>query len=292
MAVPEGPERSHGEVHFFRPWPKFPSISITGTRCALMCKYCRGFYLKGMLHAEEPGELWELCSRLAKKGIRGVLISGGFTKDGVLPVRPFLKAIRAIKERLGLLVAIHPGLVDKELARELASAGVDVALFDVVGDERTIRDVIGLRKKPEDYLASLTALREAGIPVAPHVCLGIHGGELRGEEEALEMVRSVGADVLVIIVFMPTRGTPFQDASPPALEELRPVMAEARGMFKGIPVALGCMKPRMRPYRTALEAMALELGFDRMALPARETVDRARASGLKIVWHDVCCALP
>jgi len=257
-----------------------------------MCKYCRGFYLRGMLSAESPGELWELCSSLARKGAKGVLISGGFTREGVLPIRPFLRTVRALKEEFGLTIAVHPGLVDRGLAEDMASSGIDVALFDVVGDEDTIREVIGLDKKPEDYMESLLALREAGLAVAPHICVGIHGGEVRGEEEAIRMVRSAGVDVLVIIVFMPTRGTPYEGASPPDLGEVRRILRRARTAFPKTPLALGCMRPRKKPYRTALEFLALEEGVDRMALPSREAVRKALEMGLRVSWHDVCCAIP
>ena len=286
--------RSFGrQLLAFRPWPKFPSISITGRRCELMCKYCMGAYLKGMLHAERPEELLELCSRLADKGANGVLISGGYTRDGVLPVRPFLKAIRAVKERFGLTVAIHPGLVGRELAEEIASAGVDVALCEVLGDEGTIREAVGLDKKPEDYLASMLALRDAGVPkLAPHVPIGMWGGVLAGELEALKMVRAARPDVLVLIVFMPTRGTPYATRKPPGLADVEKLMAVARLMFPSTPVALGCMRPRERSYRARLDVAAVELGLDRIVLPAGEAVEKAGGLGLEVAWRDTCCAIP
>ena len=277
----------------FRPWPSFPAISITGARCELMCKYCRGAYLRGMLHAETPDKLLALCSSLAEKGVRGVLISGGYTRDGVLPIRPFLKAIRTIKDELGLTIAVHPGLVDRELAEGLASAGVDVALCEVLGDERTIREATGLDRRPEDYLASMLALREAGVPkLAPHVPIGMWGGALAGELEALKMARSVGPDVLVLIIFIPTRGTPYGDRRPPELTDVVKLLALARLMFPRTPVALGCMRPRERPYKAKLDVAAVELGLDRIVLPAREALGKATELGLTVEWHDTCCAVP
>jgi len=280
------------ELQVFRPGERFPPISITGRRCELMCKYCLGRYLRGMIPAESPSELLKLCSSLAKRGAEGVLISGGFDKHGVLPVRPFLSVIRAVKESLGLTIAIHPGLVDRELAEELFSAGVDIALFDIVGDEETIRNVIGLNKSPRDYAVSLRALREAGIPVlAPHVCLGVRGGELSGELEALKMARAVRPDVLVLIIFVPTRGTPFWGREPPSPGDVGKLMAIARLMFPNTPVALGCMRPR-GPYKAEVDALAVRLGLDRIALPSRRALEEAEALGLHVVWRGVCCAVP
>ena len=280
------------ELQVFRPGERFPPISITGRKCELMCKYCLGRYLRGMLPAESPGKLLKLCSSLAKKGAEGVLISGGFDKHGVLPVRPFLPTIRKVRERLGLKIAIHPGLVDRGLAEELCSAGVDIALFDLVGDEDTIRNVIGLDKRPEDYMASLKALKEAGIPVmAPHICIGMKGGRLSGELEALKMARAVRPDVLVLIIFVPTRGTPLWDREPPKPGDVGRLMAIARLMFPETPVALGCMRPR-GPYKAEVDVLAVKLGLDRIALPSKRALKEARALDLDIVWRGVCCAVP
>ena len=280
------------ELQAFRPGERFPPISITGRRCELMCKYCLGRYLRGMLPAESPTKLLELCSSLARRGAEGVLISGGFDRHGVLPVRPFLSTIRAVKERFGLRIAIHPGLVDRGLAEELCSAGVDIALFDLVGDEDTIRNVIGLDKHPEDYMASLKALKEAGIPViAPHICIGMKGGRLSGELEALKMARAVRPDVLVLIIFVPTRGTPFWGREPPKPGDVGKLMAVARLIFPGTPVALGCMRPR-GPYKAEVDALAVRLGLDRIALPSRRALEEAEALGLHTIWRGVCCAVP
>ncbi len=281
------------ELRAFRPGRRFPAISITGGRCELMCKYCRGRYLKGMIPAETPAKLWKVCSSLAEAGAEGVLISGGYTREGVLPVRPFIPTIRAVVERLGLKVAVHPGLVDRALAEELAAAGVEVAFCELVGDEGTMKEAMGLDKRPEDYLASALALRDAGVPyLSPHVCIGIKGGELAGELDALKMAKAVGADVLVLIVFVPTRGTPYRGREPPALADVSKLMALTRLMFPDAPVALGCMRPRSRPYRDQLDVIAVRLGLDRIALPARAAVEEARALGLEVSWHDICCGLP
>jgi len=247
-----------------------------------------------MIKAETPEKFIRVCTSLAERGALGILVSGGYTREGILPVRPFLKAIRYVKDHLGLKVAIHPGLVGPDLAEELASAGVDVALCEVVGDELTIREAIGLDKGPGDYLASMMALRDAGIPrLAPHVCLGIRGGLLSGELEALKMVKAVGPDVLVLIIFVPTPGTPYGAREPPGPAEVGKLMALARLMLPDVPVALGCMRPRKDgSYRRTVEELALRLGLNRIALPSKETLELARSLGLEVVRRPVCCALP
>ena len=80
---------------------RFVAISITGERCWLNCSFCGGCYLKGMVGIDKPDRLYDLMSSLVRRGVRGFLISGGFTKKGFLPVVPFLKAIEKVKNEYG-----------------------------------------------------------------------------------------------------------------------------------------------------------------------------------------------
>ncbi len=56
---------------------KYPSISLTGTSCALKCDHCYRKILEGMISATEPDTLKEICQRLDDEGNLGVLLSGG-----------------------------------------------------------------------------------------------------------------------------------------------------------------------------------------------------------------------
>ena len=73
-------------------WPKFPSISITGSACALNCKHCDKVYLKHMTAATTPDKLLKLCKTLKIKGAQHnplVLIRIGSRLYHIsFPVRP------------------------------------------------------------------------------------------------------------------------------------------------------------------------------------------------------------
>ncbi|RLE50075.1 MAG: hypothetical protein DRJ33_07710 [Candidatus Methanomethylicota archaeon] len=70
----------------YTPYPRFASISITGSRCELLCKHCQGHYLSQMIPAETPEKFLAVIEKLAKKDVKGILVSGGFDRSGKLPL--------------------------------------------------------------------------------------------------------------------------------------------------------------------------------------------------------------
>ncbi len=94
----------------------FPTISVTGTACALNCRHCGGKVLETMRSALSPKELFELCTKLKRDGAQGCLISGGCMPDGSVPLDRFVGAIGRIKRELGLTVFVHTGVINFETA--------------------------------------------------------------------------------------------------------------------------------------------------------------------------------
>src|SRR5208283_2285280 len=113
----------------------FPTISVTGTSCALNCKHCGGKVLETMRSVLSPKELLELCTKLKQGGAQGCLVSGGCLPDGSVPLNRFVPALRRIKRELGLTVFVHTGIINLETAVALKDAEVDAALIDVIGSK-------------------------------------------------------------------------------------------------------------------------------------------------------------
>jgi uncharacterized radical SAM superfamily protein len=287
LAVP-GARHYHTE-HYANSPHRFATISLTGTACALNCAHCEGQLLKSMYAAPTSEALCELGRRLRAQGCEGVLLSGGADLRGAVPLHGHLPAIAQLKE-MGLQVIVHTGMPDGEIARELHTAGVDQVLFDVVGDEDTIRAVLGLPYKPADYARALVGLREAGLSVAPHVVIGLHFGQLRGELNAIEIVREAGADVLVLVVLRPLPGTAMADAPLPGAEEVGRMVAVARLLLPETPLALGCIRPVGRA-RVEMERLAVLAGANAVAYPAPETVELAAERGLAVRFLERCCTI-
>lgn len=268
-------------------WPSritfdYPSqtlpVSVTGTACALNCAHCGSHYLRHMVPIQEASSDRRL------DGASSLLISGGCDLDGRVPVMSHLPAIASL--RSGRRLNWHVGLLD-DAELEAIRPLVDVVSFDFVGDDDTIREVYGLNQRVSDYAASYQRLR-ASVPVVPHVTVGLHAGQLRGERTALRLLRELGMEMLVFLVFTPTAGTRYAGCQPPALDQVIELLAEARVLLPHTTLSLGCMRPGGE-YRAQLDTLAVRLGMNRIVNPVAAAVHAATELGLNIVESHECC---
>jgi uncharacterized radical SAM superfamily protein len=244
-----------------------------------------------MTPAETPDKLKEFCIELEKRDGIGILVSGGSNKDGTVELRPFLGVLNWIKENTDLIVNIHTGLLNKEAADEIRATGIDVVSVDVVGHNDTIKEVYGLKADVEDYLNTLHTLKETGIKhVIPHVCLGLHFGEILGEYRALEIACSIDPEVLVILGLIPTKNTAMELIDPLPIMEIINIINFTRINYPKVDISLGCMRTRQE--KEKLEWLALDAGVNRISTPSNSTIRKARQKGYEIKVLDGCCAIP
>jgi len=264
-------------MNSYYPGKKFPSISITGERCALRCKHCGGRYLRPMIPAESPGSLLTLCRKLRAEGAYGFLLSGGFDEYGRLPISDFLHVIPEIRS-LGLEINPHVGLVNDDMASRLRV--FNVASVEVIGDQNIIERMYGLRASPLDYIRSAQKLEENGIRVVPHICAGLNFGTPSGEGKALRMVKErLKPDIVVITALVPTPGTEVAGIRY-SYDLILEVIGEAVDLFPDSEIALGCMRPRFEG-RDGFEERVVEMGVSRIALPSKARGERVMK----------CCAI-
>jgi uncharacterized radical SAM superfamily protein len=267
----------------------FPTISVTGKACALNCKHCGGKILNTMYSATTPERLYELCAQLKQKEALGCLISGGCLPDGSVPLKNFINIIEKIKRELGLTIIVHTGIIDFKTAKKLRNAGVDAALIDVIGSDKTIEEICNLNIAVEAYEVSLRALHDAGIAFVPHVIVGLHYGKLRGELHALKMISKYEPSALVIIAFMPIHGTEMEKVTPPKPVDIAKVIATARLMFPKTPLALGCMRPKGK-HRIKTDILAIKAGVNAIAFPTEEAIRFAEKQRDAIAFSSLCCS--
>ncbi len=268
---------------------RFAAISITGNRCALQCAHCKGRLLESMISAPTPETLLREVNRLRSKGALGVLISGGADEHGQVPLEEFLPAIRSIKEKEPTFKVIaHTGLIRKQNALGLKEVGVDQILIDVIGDNDTIREVYHLNKRIEDYEETLLMLKKIGHRLAPHIIIGHHFGEIRGEWRALEIISRIGVDSIVLVIFKPI--TTKRDVEIPNPEMASRVCAIARILNPSTPIRMGCIRPA-HPSKGRIEKGFIESGVNTIAYPLQGTIDYANEIGLKTRFVEMCCSL-
>lgn len=266
----------------------FTPVSVTGTDCELNCKHCEKHYLKHMRNGSGD-KLRATVVDLAKRGRSGVLLSGGSKLDGSVPTYELSDEIRQIKDDTHLKMSAHTGIITPRQALSLAT-WLDMALFDCIGSDAVISGILGLSNTVGDYENTLKFLTDAGIPIAPHIITGLNNGALDGEFRAIRMVKKYDPDVVVIVVFIPTKHTACARAPPPALEDVVSVIAKARQEFPQTPLSLSCVRPGGR-YRSRLDKCAILSGIDRIAVPSRSAYKLCAEIGLDI--HEVnnmCCS--
>ncbi|MFA5365172.1 MAG: radical SAM protein [Candidatus Bathyarchaeia archaeon] len=267
----------------------FPSISITGSSCALKCQHCNGKVLDTMIPAPTPDALFDLCKKLKTGGAVGCIISGGCLPDGSVPIEAFVDSIGRIKHELGFTVFVHTGVVDFSVAKQLKTAGVDAALIDVIGSNQTINEVLRLDVTVQDYERSLRAFRDCGLPFVPHVLVGLHYGELNGEFEALKMVAKYSPSAVIVIAFMPIHGTPMGNVGPSPPEDIARTLVSAKLLMPNTPLVLGCMRPK-REHRKKTDVLAVKAGVNAIAFPSEDAVLLAEALKLETVFSPFCCS--
>jgi len=275
--------------YFRSSFAAFPSISVTGSFCALNCEHCERRILGTMISAQTPERLVEVCKDAKRRGAVGCLISGGCLPDGSVPLGRFIDAIAEIKCSLGLTIVTHTGLIDFATAKGLKEAGVDAVSIDILGADETIREIYHLDASTKDYEESLEALSASGIPFTPHVLVGLHYGSLKGELNALGMIAKYRPSALILIVFFPIRGTGMESVGPPSPETVMEVLVQARRMMPKVPIALGCARPKGK-HRVKMDTLAVEAGVNAIAFPSLEAIKKAESLGLEISFSPVCCS--
>lgn len=293
------------DIHFYAPSLKpfetsefknirscdFLPVSITGSDCELNCDHCRARVLQSMASATTPEMLIKLSEEYKRRGVLGILISGGSDKNGIVPLKDFLPAIKEIKERLKLKVFVHTGLVDDKLAEGLKEAEVDSVLIDIIGSDEAIKEVYHLKGiTTEDYEESLKSLQKYCLSISPHIVIGLDYGKIKGEFNALKIIAKYKPSSLIFVVITPLHATPMENISLPSIEEVSNIFQQARRLLPDTPIILGCERGFGR-YKAELDISAIKAGFNGIAYPSEGIVEMARGLGLKPQFSFLCCAM-
>lgn len=266
----------------------YPAISITGKWCALQCDHCKGRLLRSMPAALTPERLVDMALHFEQKGCHGILVTGGCDSEARLPWENFLSAISEIKRKTNLLISVHSGILEPPMAKELKEVGIDQALIDVIGDDKTYQEICHVDFGISKIINTIRYMREAGISVVPHVVCGLRNGNIGFETRAVEMLSEFNIEQLVIISLMPLPKTPLWGKIAPKAEDIAEIIIKARFMMPDALISLGCARQRGD---TRLEKYAIDAGITRMALASEEVLEHARNYGLEIRYQKTCCSV-
>lgn len=257
------------------------ALSTTSNKCSLKCAHCNGHYLENMIPIEDYEE------KVKSRNITSFLLSGGCSYEGDVPINTHIQTIKELKEQ-GYRLNAHLGLMDKESIIELCKY-LDIVSFDLVFDKETIKEVYKMDKSKEDYIKTYNTIRE-NTEVAPHICIGLKGGKVKGEYEIIEYLQKNPPNKLTFIVLIPTKGTEYENVEPPKLEEVADVLCEARISLPNTEINLGCMRPR-GVYRKELDQLAIMCGVNKIVLPSKSAKNKAIDMNMTITECKECCVL-
>ena len=252
-------------------------VSVTGAHCSLQCKHCCGHFLKAMTP----------ISTLEKNTVNGyssLLISGGCQLDGTVP----LAGHKAKLLQLGNIMPLnfHVGL-QRQGKLDFIDTETSVISLDLIGDDSTIKEVMGLKATWSDYKKTYQSLRSA-FQVIPHLILGLHCGNFVGEDTVLQLLQNEPPAALVLLVLRPTPQTPFADVAPPPLAEVVSFIKRCVQTLP-CPVHLGCMRPS-GTYRQDLDVLALASGIRSIVMPHKNVRSAAKIFNIEVQSFSECCA--
>ncbi len=255
------------------------AISVTGNSCAFNCSHCETKILNTMADGSTKEKFEKELMDASRLG--GVILSGGSTARGDVPI---WKYSDVLKKYNNLIVIAHTGVVkSEEVARKFKEAGVKIALLDMVGDNRTIKEFLRQPFTVDDYLNSFIYLKSQGIKIVPHVIMGMSLEGEEGDLRAIDLLKEVNPDAVIIVGLMPLSNKPMRVPSP---SHLINGLKKARDLFD-VPIMLGCARPRGTKY-LEVEKFAVDYDVDGIAFPEEETIEYAKGRR-EIKLSNACC---
>ncbi|HHV78964.1 MAG TPA: hypothetical protein GXX40_05045 [Firmicutes bacterium] len=208
-------------------------------------------------------------------GYSSCLVSGGCDRFGRVPLAEHEALLRHLWS-MGLRVNVHTGKLDSEAQRRTEDILrlVSCVSLELDGSEAASQTL--------EYLIELSS-DGSGPAVVPHVLLRGEDGWL--EERVFPVLEDSRLEALVVLVLKPQPGE-----APPPIGKVVDTMKMIRKAFPQIQLCLGCMRPGGE-YRRELDAEAVNMGFNRIAMPHPYTARLAERAGLRVEQSDECCVL-
>lgn len=276
---------------YYKNHPKsFLNISMTGTRCSLMCGNCKGSLLRSMLDASIDS-LTDIVSRNYSERLNGILVSGGFNRKGILDLsKSRFEEIKDIKQRYpALKVLLHCGFADREMAKNIRESSVDGVLINIISSKDAVEDTYRLKGYgPEDYYSSFSLLKDEGLEVAPHIVTGLGSPELSSEYRAVDKLMELGSSRLVFVVNK-RLGKGFKDPGYDVESFIR-LVRYARQNSPDMFISFGCAQPAGK-YKEETEKALLDLKINSMAFPSEKAIEHAKYHGIDYQFRQECCAI-
>ncbi|SHE62250.1 hypothetical protein SAMN02745164_00799 [Marinitoga hydrogenitolerans DSM 16785] len=263
------------KIHFVK-IEKTRSISLTGNYCSLNCKHCNKHYLEHMATINDIDNLSNMNS---------FLLSGGMNNEIKVPVYNFIEKLKEYKDKYKFKYNLHTGFMNYNELKKIKNIS-DAISFDLVGNKETMINVYGIDKFDEMW-NTFDNLFKLNFNIKPHITIGLNGGQITHEFDALKKIKEYNIDEIIFLVFIPTKGSFFENKNPPDINEVYNIFKYTKDNFPNIKLTLGCMHPRGY-YRKEIQKKLLFVA-DKIVQPVKSTINLAKKLDFDITWSYECC---
>jgi len=213
------------------------------TYCRNSCAFC--YYRKSNdkcpRYRKTPEEVLKYAKQLEESGVHLIDLTLGEDPYYTMNFTQLVDLVKTIKNETGLPIMVSPGVVSKDLLRELVKAGMDwYALYQ----ETHNRELFAKLRIGQSYEARITAKQQAkeeGALIEEGVLMGI-GETDRDRVDSIIAMKEIGAQQTREMGFQPQPGTPMEDwLSPPLLDEMKYIaLMRITNQDKLIPASYDC----------------------------------------------------
>ncbi len=185
------------------------------TYCRNDCKFCyyRRSNRESLRYRKSAEEIVAVSEDLARSGVHLIDLTMGedpyYLSRGSDGLEELAEIVGRVKLATGLPVMISPGVVPAQGLRRLAQAGADwYACYQETHSRALFRKLRIEQDYEQRYQAKVQA-HEAGLLIEEGLLCGI-GEQDRDLLASLEAMRTLGADQVRVMNFIPQKGTPLE----------------------------------------------------------------------------------
>ena len=199
-----------------------------------------------------------------------------------------------MKRNTNLIINTHTGLLNRETAKKLADASVDIVSFDVNMDKEVVKNIYHLNIELSEYKRAIDLLIKYDLNIVPHICVGLYYGRLNKELDSIKFIKETlpNPSLIVVIALIPPKNSKLNFENPKP-GDIAKIIALLRFIFPKTEISLGCMRPRGR-MKTEIEKYAIKAGITRIEIPSRETLKWLKKynQNVQFQFFSACCASP
>lgn len=215
------------------------------TYCRNNCSFC--FYRvsnrDSRRYRKEEAEIIKTAVDLARSGVHLIDLTMGedpqFFNDKAHGLEPFIQLVKKIKAAVNLPIMVSPGVVPEPVLEELAKAGAD---WFACYQETHNRELFKKLRPGQDYDTRFNTkklARKYGLLIEEGILVGV-GETSKDIANSIEVMRTLDADQVRAMNFVPQKNTPMSNHPPPDPMKESLIIALMRLVFPGklIPATL------------------------------------------------------